>query len=355
LFYTGEYFISNVLAASGQPFPVESPLLKCMLMIDSIVFLSFFSHVIFEMVKGKYQDRFLLFGILITLVFTLNDILAVGLNLPIATFGSFALLPELYSFAREIQLRERRQIKGLKSELGRMEKVAALGFSNAALAHDVRNFLSIVKGNAYIAKSKIDDKDLVLSRLDKIRSAANACDKILNTFRRMASRNSGESHDINDEDLKCNLLESVNAIEELFAVRVGEMQANISIHVKNHTLLCNGTDLTVLLMNLTKNALDFVEGHPEGQRWLKFEDEHCESYFTVRVSNGGPKWSPENPKDIFLGATSTHDVKSGSGLGLKIISNVSDLIGTSVHLDTKAEDTAFLIQFPIDKVEFETC
>ena len=224
-----------------------------------------------------------------------------GGNLAGHSLYSFALLPGMLRFAREIKLRKKKRIQSLKSELKRMSRVAALGFSNAALAHHVRNVLSIIMLNSsFLAKKELLTES-GYKGLESIINSSKSFQLKLNTYRKLASSNHSHEPTHSDTDLKKiigDVLEIMNFVHD-------EHEITCRNNIESSRIKAEEDDLLVLVFNICKNATDYAKTLSKEDKWISFDIIEDESHLILQVSNGSPKWTPENLEDIFEASMST--------------------------------------------------
>jgi signal transduction histidine kinase len=97
--------------------------------------------------------------------------------------------------------------------------------------------------------------------------------------------------------------------------------------------------------NLVKNALESMED--QEQRYLGISAEKTDTTLTVVFENNGPQIPSDVLDNIFKKFYTTKGRKSGSGLGLSIVKNITDEHDAALNVVSDNERTKFIITFKI--------
>ena len=97
--------------------------------------------------------------------------------------------------------------------------------------------------------------------------------------------------------------------------------------------------------NLVKNALEAMED--QEQRYLGISAEKTDTTLTVVFENNGPQIPSDVLDNIFKKFYTTKGRKSGSGLGLSIVKNITDEHDAALNVVSDNERTKFIITFKI--------
>ncbi len=97
--------------------------------------------------------------------------------------------------------------------------------------------------------------------------------------------------------------------------------------------------------NLVKNALESMED--QEQRYLGISAEKTDTTLTVVFENNGPQIPSDVLDNMFKKFYTTKGRKSGSGLGLSIVKNITDEHDAALNVASDNERTKFIITFKI--------
>jgi len=95
--------------------------------------------------------------------------------------------------------------------------------------------------------------------------------------------------------------------------------------------------------NLVKNALESMED--QEQRYLGISAEKTDTTLTVVFENNGPQIPSDVLDNMFKKFYTTKGRKSGSGLGLSIVKNITDEHDAALNVASDNERTKFIITF----------
>jgi len=121
------------------------------------------------------------------------------------------------------------------------------------------------------------------------------------------------------------------------------------------TLLSDAQRLHQIILNLVGNAIKFTKEGTVGVRVYQPDEEH----WAIDVSDTGPGIEPEAQTYIFDAFRQIDDPTTreniGSGLGLSIVKQLTNLLGGEVKLQSKVgEGSTFTIILPTTSVQEAT-
>lgn len=258
-------------------------------------------------------------------------------------------------------LRKRRVEDFVKEAEARHERDKAETIANlsSGIAHDYRNLLTGVLGNASYLMSldSLREKSDVQSSLKVIEDAASRAVELsedLFAFVRREKHQECNFHAHDTIEKVCGLFQhSINPLINLKVVLDAEADLLHGDLGQMHRALMN------LLINASE-ALDRVK-HP-GE--IKISTQVIESsssgmgpeplILEIRIEDDGPGIKKEDRLRIFEPYTSTKTEKSrGTGLGLWVVSEVIRGHGGTIRLETPKVGTRFLIHLPLASEEIE--
>jgi len=240
-----------------------------------------------------------------------------------------------------IILRDLREIKQLEEKVRRSEKLVAIGKLAAAVAHEIRNPLSSIRGFAQYLRNTLKDKprekeyaETMVSEVDRINRVVTD----LLTFARPMEA------DLAPADVTEIVERTVRLVQADARARDVGIQMSLSDLSK---IPLDANQMTQAILNLLLNSLQAVNsgGHIE----VGAELDPAASRLTVWVEDDGPGISRDRKEKIFDPFFTTR--KKGTGLGLaivhKIVENHDGEITLQIPPAGKAKGCRFTINIPV--------
>jgi signal transduction histidine kinase len=212
------------------------------------------------------------------------------------------------------------EMKSLREQLTLKERLANLGELSAGIAHEIRNPMAVIMGNAKLLLKSMDESD---SRRETVLAIITEIDTM---------------NAVMEELLKFSRSEALNKTKVDLA-KLAERAARESVRpesviVSGATSVmvdCDETLLRQAVKNLINNALEagpnagvnIIEGEVSG-RWGVY----------IEVSDDGKGMSEEEIKKIFSPFYSTKE--SGLGIGLALVQKIALAHGSTTEV-TSAE------------------
>jgi two-component system sensor histidine kinase HydH len=242
-----------------------------------------------------------------------------------------------------IILRDLREIKRLEDKVRRAEKYAEVGKLAAAVAHEIRNPLSSIRGFAKFLSHKLKDRTqdqeyatIMVKEVDRINHVVT---DLLNFARPLDA----EPSHVNPADL---IRHTLRLIEGDASSR------NINIIEKTEdspeTVFLDSDQMTQVLLNLTLNSLHEASEGQTIEIGVSQDEHHENILFWVEDDGSGiPK---ENVQKIFDPFFTTREKGTGLGLAIvqKIVENHRGKISVVSPLPGKNHGCRFIIAIPMD-------
>lgn len=257
---------------------------------------------------------------------------------------------ELRSWSRTLEERvqeKSRELEKVNRHMIQVEKTASLGKMAATVAHELNNPLSGILTTAKLLDRKMnrllpegDEKERTKESLDLIRSESTRCGNIVRDLLTYAreSRTEFQEHDLNDV-----VKRAVRLVEH--HTEVEDIDTQVDLFLKNDRLVCDGEQITQLLIALMLNA---VEAMPNGGRLrVKTWDDPTQGSGKVylSVSDDGVGIPLEIQDRIFDPFFSTKNEAKGVGLGLAVVYGIVQRHGGAISVDSEpGEGTTFTVQ-----------
>ncbi|MEO0339947.1 MAG: ATP-binding protein [Bacteroidota bacterium] len=144
------------------------------------------------------------------------------------------------------------------------------------------------------------------------------------------------------------LVKAIGTIEKVQLLMEAELQTNqIELQVLNtdqqFEIFADEQQITQVLINLIKNAIQALQGQEKGQITLNY-GEHAKGQKFIEISDNGPGISPEAKDQIFIPFFTTK--RNGTGTGLSLVKQIMLLHGGRVELHSNLDNGAtFMLWF----------
>lgn len=132
-------------------------------------------------------------------------------------------------------------------------------------------------------------------------------------------------------------------VSNLLGAQANDVDLKIDVEPANLTVLADPDQMEQVLINLTKNAIESLEGKENGQVRLEGSLSR-RSRVTLKVTDNGSGIAAENQSQIFVPFYSTK--ATGSGIGLSLSRQIMRRHGGSLRVQSKlGGPTSFLMHF----------
>ena len=227
----------------------------------------------------------------------------------------------------------------------------------ANMSHDIRTPMNAIVGYTNIAKSHFEDRDTVMSALDKIGSSSHFLLSLINDILDISKIESGK---MQLSVGPCDLEEIFRRIEDITALQAKDKSLRITYqHDTVHHFKVMGDELRIeqILINIISNSIKYT---PAG----KTVDIIAEEYpaagnlnrYRFIIRDTGIGISKEYLPHLF--ETFTREEKTtvnrvqGTGLGLAITAKVVELMdGTISVKSTLGEGSEFTVELELESLE----
>ena len=110
------------------------------------------------------------------------------------------------------------------------------------------------------------------------------------------------------------------------------------------TVQCRAVQISLVLVNLIRNAIDAVENLPE--KWIRISVLSDNEMICIKVQDSGPGIAKDVVEKMFLPFYSTKSIGQGTGLGLSISYNVIANHQGTLSYSHESGNTEFIIKIP---------
>lgn len=248
------------------------------------------------------------------------------------------LLHQIDVWHQELQQHIREKTESLQkaqSEITQSEKLAALGYLSAGMAHDIRNPLNTISLFTQLMRQNTTDPEQI-DYLGKIIKEIDRIDTIVRTLLDASNRNRTISKNVMIDQV-------VNSALEAFApqIETGKIRVGCS-HDVLPPIKADPAELEQIFTNLFLNALDEMAdgGHLE----IRIGAEAGK--VIIRVEDSGKGIPDEVLPHIFEPFYTTKP--RGTGMGLPVAKRIARVYGGTIMVEkTDRHGTIFRLEFPV--------
>jgi signal transduction histidine kinase len=248
------------------------------------------------------------------------------------------LLQEIDNWNQDLQKRVREKTDALQkaqSEIAQSEKLAALGYLSAGMAHEIRNplnsislFIQLMRQNT-VDPEQLDYQGKILKEIDRI-------DDIIRKLLDASRRTRTISNDVSISRVIDNALEAFSP-----QIETGKVTVSCSYCDATPLIKADPAELEQIFTNLFLNALD--EMPAGGHLHLQICVEN--GRVVVRVADSGGGIPPDTLPFIFDPFFSTKS--RGTGMGLPVVQRIARIYDGNISVEkTSPDGTVFRLDFP---------
>jgi signal transduction histidine kinase len=251
-----------------------------------------------------------------------------------------------------------RELKQATEALAQSQKMTALGTLAAGIAHDFNNILSIVRGSAQIIAANLDDRDKVLTRVERIKTVV---DQASGVVKALLGFGRASDHAPAPGDVREILAETVKLLGDRFQ---REVRIKLDVSPDLPPVTTARDRLQQMLLNLILNAADAMGGTgfvtlraslvaapPPG---LALKPRPAPAYVIIAVTDTGCGIPAENLARLFepFFTTKAMSARRGTGLGLYMVYEFARELGHGLALETTVgRGSTFSLVLPAEAVE----
>ncbi len=263
--------------------------------------------------------------------------------------------PHILSITRDITARKKaeRDKAKLEAELRQVYKMEAIGTMAGGIAHDFNNILTIILGNADLARFVIKEDGPGRQYVDQILKASGRAKEMV---RQILAFSRKTKQDL--VPVKPYLVFS-ETLKLLRSTIPSSVQIHQDLDSQCRTIKADPTQLNQVLMNLCANAVHAMD--EKGALKVSLQEEKLGEddtnhktdmqpgpYALLSVSDTGNGIEPEVKERIFDPFFTTKKVGEGTGMGLSVVHGIVENHGGMIAVDsTPGKGTTFKIYFPV--------
>ena len=217
------------------------------------------------------------------------------------------------------------------------------------MSHDIRTPMNAIIGYSELLEKRLNDQKKCKDYIQKIRTSGDFLLSLINNLLEMARIESGEV--ILNEDViqPESVIEAVAVVFEENAKKK-QIQFNRRFEVKTKAIYCDKLKMQEIFLNLLSNAFKYTpKGGCISMSTEELPDER-EGYIKLQtiISDTGIGMTKEYLPTLFEEFTREHNSAGnrieGTGLGMSIVKNLTDLMGGSIEVKSElGKGSSFIV------------
>ncbi|RII31146.1 MAG: hybrid sensor histidine kinase/response regulator [Geobacter sp.] len=249
------------------------------------------------------------------------------------------LIQEIDKWNQELQKRVRDKSEALQkaqSEIAQSEKLAALGYLSAGMAHEIRNPLNSISLFIQLMRQNTADAEQ-LDYLSKILKEIDRIDSLICKLLFASRRSRSISNNVRIDQVIDNALDIFLPQIEASKIEVERRYTSEQLPIK-----ADPDELEQIFTNLFLNALD--EMQDGGQLEIVISSENGK--VVVKVGDSGKGIPAEVLPNIFKPFFTTKT--RGTGMGLPVVQRIARIYDGNISVEkTSPDGTVFRLEFPV--------
>ena len=236
----------------------------------------------------------------------------------------------------------------IEKELSQKEKMSEIGQLSAAIAHELKNPLAIIKGSTYLLSTyeKGNPSPEVQDSIETIIQTTENAEKVIYNLLDFSSPKSIKHAPENI----CRLIEQIILITNRTSIK-SNVVINTSFATEPLLFIGNVEPLKHIIMNLISNAINAMPNG--GSVWITCGSSDDGS-LQISVKDNGPGVPQQLQQSIFEPFYTTDQTGKGSGMGLWIAKILIEKMGGTIQLiSTPQNGSEFIINVPNQTKDME--
>lgn len=249
------------------------------------------------------------------------------------------LLEEIEAWNRELQERVREKTEALhkaQTEITQSEKLAALGYLSAGMAHDIRNPLNSISLFIQLMRHSCNDPEQ-LEYQDKILKEVDRIDTIVRNLLDASRRTRTITNNV---QITC----VIDTALDYFSPQIESGNIRVIRDYAPHIpcIKADPVELEQIFTNLFLNALDEIKNGGN----LTLAVMTLDNRVIVRVTDNGSGIPPNILPHIFEPFVSSK--ARGTGMGLPVVKRIVNMYQGTIQVESTSDSgTVFRLEFPV--------
>lgn len=242
-----------------------------------------------------------------------------------------------------------REVRSQRDAVRQAERLSALGSLLAGVAHELNNPLSIVIAHSTLLEEQAAAEPALAGRATKIKSAAERCGRIVQTFLGMARRKAPERRPVRIASVVEAALDLIG-----YALRSSGIVATRDLPENLPEIAADQDQLMQVLINLITNAQQALAGQQETRRIAIAARPGEDGGIVLTVADNGPGVPPGLRGKVFDPFFTTRQEGGGTGVGLSLCrAIISAHAGTITLEETEGGGATVRVALPPGTLEPE--
>ncbi len=210
-----------------------------------------------------------------------------------------------------------------------------------SMSHDIRTPMNAIVGFTALARTHIDNKELVQDYLAKINTSSNHLLSLINDILDMSRIESGS---VKLDEKPLHIPDLLHDLRSIIQGLVNSKQQNLYIDtqdVHNEDIITDKLRLNQVLLNIVSNAIKFT--HVGGDIIIQLSEKPCarKGYATYifSIKDNGIGMSDNFIEHVFDTFAREHSSTvsgiQGTGLGMAITKNIVDMMGGTIDVESQ--------------------
>jgi len=229
------------------------------------------------------------------------------------------------------------ELKAMKEQLVRNERLSAIGMLTSSIAHELRNPLGVINNSAYYLKMKLKSTDeKVKEHLNILQKMVEESNNIISELLDFARIKSFSFEEANINNITTDALDNVELTENIILEK--NLDAELPI------IKVDPNRIQRAFQNIILNA---VQAMPEGGK-LEIKTLARKTMVEIIFRDTGVGISEENLQKIFEPLFTTKS--KGFGLGLAIVKEAIDKHKGAIEVESEVDvGTTFIVKLPLTR------
>jgi len=231
------------------------------------------------------------------------------------------------------------------SAMVQAERLAGVGQTIATLSHHIKNILQGIRGGSYLVEMGLenDDAGVIRKGWEIVRRNQN---KISSLVMDMLSYSKEREPDPVPSDLAALVDDVVETVRQ--RADEGGIAIRWDRPADLPRLLFDPEGMSRAVLNVVTNALDAVEGRPDGAVAITAGIDSAAGLVRIAVTDNGPGIPSETLAEIFNLFVSTKGAR-GTGLGLTVSRKILREHGGDIDVTSRlGAGSTFVLEFPLE-------
>ncbi len=217
------------------------------------------------------------------------------------------------------------EVKRLRELLLQAAKLAELGQHVAGIVHEMNQPLLGMKAFAQMLKKELRGDEAAYRKAAFLEEQAIVLEKLVGRLRKFTRlANEAPGGEVRAE-------EAFETVRAILAHRIRRLGAQVSFDAAEGAMLPMGAvHAQQVLLNLTANALDAIEGHTDPRVRVRVWEEEGE--VRIEVADTGPGIRSEVIDRVLEPFFTTKPEEKGTGLGLAVVNEIVKAYGGRLQI-----------------------